>query len=209
MQDRTSLKEDDDTPSEEESERYFGLSLADAEQILDSEYKVVRTLRPGDYFGEHACKGGAKCAASVVSLKYSATLSLSKSALEEVETMFKEGSVKYPARNISMRRLSNDGGGNMNMHASDAWHSNSTLHSESQNAPMMAGVFGLTRMQAGPDRQGSAPLNGGAGGGRMFGNTTGYSGRLTSLDKEAYAPAGHSTEGMTVRTQPIHSIHKL
>lgn len=62
-----------------------------AQQVLE-DYRVVRLLRSGDYFGEHSCLTGTVRSASVVSLRYSETLSLTKPGLDRImETHQKHG----------------------------------------------------------------------------------------------------------------------
>lgn len=70
----------------------FPDELVWAQHVLEEDYKVVKELRSGDYFGERACMQGSLRSATVVSMKYSETLSLTKDALDGVTAMFPKGS---------------------------------------------------------------------------------------------------------------------
>lgn len=76
----------------EKDDSQFNEELLSAQQKLLKDFKVVAELRSGGYFGEHACLRGALRTASVVSVKYSETLSLTKAALDGVAAMFPKGS---------------------------------------------------------------------------------------------------------------------
>lgn len=63
-----------------------------AQRILSEDYEVVNELRSGNYFGERACLQGALRSASVVSMKYTETLTLTKAALDDVAELFPDAS---------------------------------------------------------------------------------------------------------------------
>ena len=95
------------TPTED-ADAEFTEELMWAHQVLDEDHKVIQNLRPGSYFGERACLQGTLRSATVVSMKYSETLTLTKDALDRVSSMFPTDPLNTVTANDVVKRVSAD-----------------------------------------------------------------------------------------------------